>query len=158
MAYIRGCKNPDCTEHNPPNSRIDLELLYTDKQHDIELYTKLTSPLTLTIHDITKDLVEFLYLDDIPPEEIHLVGLNQYGHHLQLEIADLEMKLHELGVINGCTLYFEPTPNAAPPKLCHLTIVGPDEVEKVDYEWYRAKTTLGMLLEICYRTFFITIC
>jgi ubiquitin C-terminal hydrolase len=147
MAYCEDCNDPNCTEQNQPDPRFELQLRYTDKEHDIDLHTKLFSPPTLTIYGITKDLLEFLYLDDISPNEVQLTGFSRNGRDHILDKTDAEMKLNELGVISGCVLYFEPTPNAAPPKLCHLTIVGPDEIKKVDYEWYRAKTTLGMLLE-----------
>ncbi|CAF0897212.1 unnamed protein product [Rotaria sordida] len=56
-------------------------------------------------------------------------------------------------MVNDSKVYFEPIPNAASPKVCHLTINGPDEKEKKIFPWYRAKTTLDMLLKYIIKNF-----
>jgi hypothetical protein len=147
VAYVAGCDDPDCQAHGVRNQRIELELRYTDKKHDIELNTNVASPPTLNIHDITSDVLEFLYLDDIPPEDVRFVGFRGNNRRYNFDRIDKQTTLQKLGVTDGCILYFEPTPTASPPKPCQLIIVGPDEVKRIQYQWYRAKTTLMMLLE-----------
>lgn len=127
--------------------KLDLELRYTDEKHGIELCDKVLSPPTITIRKITEELLEFLCLDDISPENVRLAGVRDGVGYYRLTIKDTQKAIHELDVTDGCILYFEPTSTAPPPQPCRLTIVGPDEVKKVDYEWYRAKTTVIMLLE-----------
>ncbi|CAF2497475.1 unnamed protein product [Rotaria sp. Silwood2] len=147
ISYVRGCNNPHCPAHSRLAQIINLELQYTDKKHDIELKANVESPLVITIRDVTQDLLNFLYLDDIPLEEVRLVRFRRNNDCYPLDIKNTSKTLRELSVTDGCILYFEPIPNAAPPKPCQLTINAPDEKEKITFEWYRAKTTLSMLLE-----------
>ncbi len=154
MAVSTGCRDPGCRACRQVDTRLDLEAQYTDKKHGIELVVDIQSPSTITICQFTKDVLDFLYLDDIPPEHVRLVGFDRHGRYCRLNVKDTKnTSLEELDVIDGCILFFEPTPTASPPSPCRLTIIGPDEVEKVDYEWYRAKTTLGMLLKFVIEKF-----
>jgi ubiquitin C-terminal hydrolase len=143
----RHCHHAECQARSEKNPRLELEAQYTDKRHDIDLSLDIQSPSTITLDEFTKDVLDFLYLDDIPPEQVRLVGIDRGGRYQQLNVQNRQTTLEQLDVTHGCILFFEPTPNASPPNPCRLTIIGPDEVEKVDYEWYRAKTTLGMLLD-----------
>jgi ubiquitin C-terminal hydrolase len=154
VAVSTGCRDPGCRACRQVDTRLDLEAQYTDKKHGIELVVDIQSPSTITICQFTKDVLDFLYLDDIPPEHVRLVGFDRHGRYCRLNVKDTKnTSLEELDVIDGCILFFEPTPTASPPSPCRLTIIGPDEVEKVDYEWYRAKTTLGMLLKFVIEKF-----
>ena len=144
MADYRCCVCQSKTQRNP---HLHFKLRYTNKKHEIELQTKFCSSMEITVRQIIKDLIDILYLDDIPPEEVRLLGFSSDGFYHQLDITNTEEKLLDLKIVDGSILYFEPTLTASPPKLCRLTIVGPDENEKINFEWYRAKTTLKMLLE-----------
>ncbi|CAF0964657.1 unnamed protein product [Rotaria sp. Silwood1] len=147
ISHVRGCSNPDCPSHSRLNQGIELELQYTDKKHDIELKVNVNSLLAITIRDITQDLLKILYLDDIPLEEVRLVGFRCKKDCYPLDVINTSKTLRELNVTNDCILYFEPTLNAAPPKKCQSSIIGPDDKETVIFQWYRAKTTLAMLLK-----------
>ncbi|CAF1163178.1 unnamed protein product [Rotaria sordida] len=147
VSYFICCNNPHCPIHSRLNQIIEPELRYTDKKHDIDLKVNVSCVPMITIHNLIEYLLQSLWLDDIPIEEVRLVAYRYNGHHYQLDEMKIPKTLQELSLTNNDILYFEPTPNAAPPKLCQLTIIGPDEKEKVIFQWYRAKTTLAMLLE-----------
>ncbi|CAF1306055.1 unnamed protein product [Adineta steineri] len=132
---------------NREDQRIQLRLRYNDRRYGIELYTDIETSSTITVSGITKDLLEFLCLDDIPPEVVSLVGVGLNGRYYVLKVTEKRRSLRDVGVTDGCTLYFEPENNAPPPKQCQLTVVSPDETDKIDFKWYTAKTTLAILLE-----------
>ncbi|UJR20478.1 hypothetical protein I4U23_023606 [Adineta vaga] len=147
------CTNPNCLQHGEAKRRLKLVFEYIDEKHDIDLEHKVQSPPTRDIHQIIEDLLRLLLLDDISPEEVRLVGFTRGNRYVTVTAKDKHRSLEKLGVTDGCILHFKPTENAAPPKQCQLTISGPDEKEKINFSWYREKTTLKELLEYVIRNF-----
>ncbi|CAF0889305.1 unnamed protein product [Adineta ricciae] len=141
------CNNPNCQVHNRDPQVMLLTLCYTDKKYDIDLYASVTSPSFLTVADIIRDAREFLFLNDMPLEDIRLVGFRSKNDYTPVDDNDKNSSLKQIGVTSGCVLDFEPTSNAVPPKQCELTIVGPDHMKTVTYKWYRAITKIRDLLE-----------
>ncbi|CAF1307489.1 unnamed protein product [Rotaria magnacalcarata] len=146
-SYFMGCSDPRCPKHSGLQQKLELQLQYSDRKHDIELQVNVDSSPKITICDIIKELLNFLYLDDISPEEVRLVGVKNKNKYFKLNVTDIQKTLRELHVTTDCILHFEPTSTASAPKPCQLTIFGPDEKEKKIFQWYRAKTTLAILLE-----------
>ena len=156
VAFVVGCDDPDCESHghcNESDTKLILHVRYTDRKHGIDLYIELQSPSNLTLGEFTKDVLDLLFLDDISFEHIRLVGFYCHDDYHPIKTRNKDHSLEQLGISNDCQVEFEPTLDAHPPKLCRLIVVGPDEVKKFSFPWYRARTTLDMLMEFIIESF-----
>ena len=150
---VRLCGVCDGPSHSQDKQRLDFELQYKDAKHDIDLSQRITTDPSIRVDEIIHDAIDLLHLDKISDDEIRLVGFgDETGIH-RLNIKDPRIKLIKSGIPNHCILFLEPTENAKPPKLCSLNIIGPDEKETKRFQWYRAKTTLTMLLDFVIEAF-----
>lgn len=139
--------------NNQRDRQFDIKLQYVDKRHDIDIQTGVNSPPSLTIKEIIRDAKEFLFLDDVPLEDIRFVGYKHELNYYEISGYNPKTTLEELQITDDCILFFEPTENAAPPKLCHLKVIGPDGIEKREFPWYRAKTTVQMFFDFVIKEF-----
>lgn len=154
ISHVTGCRNPQCPTHSQSKKRLSFNLQYSDKKNEIELSTCILTSPTNTIHGLKEDLLNFLYLDGICPEEMTLIGFSDDTDNFHpLYTVDVSKTVGDFNWTDGFTIYFEPLHPLAPLKQCQLTIFGPDEKEKVLFEWYREKTTLKMLFEYVIKKF-----
>ncbi|CAF4848285.1 unnamed protein product, partial [Rotaria sp. Silwood1] len=92
-------------------------------------------------------------LDHICPDDISLVALSIDNQHSAAPPSNTNMTLQQLNIKQGHVLYFEPSATVTSPRLYQLTLWGPDSLDKAEYEWDKAKTTLNMLLEYVIKIF-----
>ncbi|CAF3692023.1 unnamed protein product [Rotaria sordida] len=74
VSYFICCNNPHCPIHSRLNQIIEPELRYTDKKHDIDLKVNVSCVPMITIHNLIEYLLQSLWLNDIPIEEVRLVA------------------------------------------------------------------------------------
>lgn len=128
-------------------SSLDLTVRYIDRRHQIDLKVDLNAPTDLPIHQLIKDLFDLACVDDIDPKHVRLEKIIRGEMFYGFLTSDSLTTLKQLRVTSGCLLHFRPTADAPPPKALQLTIWGPDQIKSIDYRWYQAITTLGMLVE-----------
>ncbi|CAF3942992.1 unnamed protein product [Rotaria sp. Silwood2] len=126
---------------------IELQLCYKDHRQNLNVERCATFSLIDTIHDVKIRFLNTAELDDICSDDISLVALVIDNQRFPAPSSNTNMTLHQLHMKKGDILYFEPSTTVASPRLYHLTLWGPNNLEKEEYQWDKTKTTLKMLLE-----------
>jgi ubiquitin C-terminal hydrolase len=134
-----------------PNQLITLKLRYSDRWLDLEKHVEAPFFPTTTIHDVIKEFLRIVSLEQIRPENVTLIDYID-DTRCQVPTENAHMTLNELSIVDGCTLCFEPLTKSATQEYFPLTIWGPKVMDQKTYRWCKASTTLGMLLEYVIRT------
>ena len=139
--------------HGTQSLRVKLSLRYESQGRGRCItHTCSFSPGT-TIHDVIQEFLMVARSKETDvPQDIVLVSFHISGHTHRVPTPNSKKTLHDLIIMDGCELNFEPSLQSRS-KLLYLTIKTPDSVKKFEYEWDETTTTLGMLVDDIIKSF-----
>ncbi|CAF0868821.1 unnamed protein product [Rotaria sp. Silwood1] len=153
LAFSDKQRNSFGSSNTESNEYIELQLHYKNHRQDLDMKRCAVFSLTDTIHIVIERFLKIADLDHICPDDISLVALSIDNQHSAAPPSNTNMTLQQLNIKQGHVLYFEPSATVTSPRLYQLTLWGPDSLDKAEYEWDKAKTTLNMLLEYVIKIF-----
>ncbi|CAF1050469.1 unnamed protein product [Adineta steineri] len=128
-------------------SCIVLQLQYEDHRRNFNIKKDATFMVTDTISNVIEKFLRIANLNDVLPENVVLVKFVFDNKHMIPPSSYIHMTLNDLRIKQNSILYFEPSAAVA------LTILGPNLIDKREYEWNKATTTLKMLFEFVITAF-----
>ncbi|CAF1202238.1 unnamed protein product [Adineta steineri] len=128
-------------------SCIVLQLQYNDYGRNFNIKKDATFMLTDTISNVIQKFLRIANLNDVLPENVVLVEFVFDNKHMIPPSSYIHMTLNDLRIKQNSILYFEPSAAVA------LTILGPNLIDKREYQWNIETTTLKMLFEFVITAF-----
>ncbi|CAF1060070.1 unnamed protein product [Adineta steineri] len=134
-------------------SCIVLQLQYKDDGRNFNIKKVATFMLTDTISNVIQKFLRIANLNDVLPENVVLVKFVFDNKHMIPHSSYIHMTLNDLRIKQNSILYFEPSVAVALARFSRLTILGPNLIDKREYEWNIETTTLVMLFEFVITAF-----
>jgi ubiquitin C-terminal hydrolase len=124
---------------------VHLHIKFIDEKNKLNITEDLGAPCQINIQQMIWDFINISGLDHLHPHDIRLARIILDKAEINIDPNDPRKVLDEFEVNDGDTIIFEPTHDLPPPNTTYLTVISPDDNERIPYQWCKSTTTLAML-------------